>query len=112
MLMCFLSMEGRASFPRWALAIGDASYSLYLFHPYIVQLVSTKIVSFDVLTPLSLATLIATVGACFLFAIASYMLVERPSNDFCAGPSSRQLSLLLPESLATKPCSSDTEYAA
>jgi len=35
-----------------------------------------------VLTPLSLATLIATIGACFLFAIASFVLVERPSNEF------------------------------
>jgi len=81
-LMCFLSTEGRIPFPRWVLAIGDASYSLYLFHPYIVQLVSKKIVSFDVLTPLSLATLFATIGACFLFAIASFVLVERPSNEF------------------------------
>jgi peptidoglycan/LPS O-acetylase OafA/YrhL len=81
-LMCFLSTEGRIPFPRWVLAIGDASYSLYLFHPYIVQSVSKKIVSFEVLTPLSLATLIATIGACFLFAIASFVLVERPSNEF------------------------------
>jgi exopolysaccharide production protein ExoZ len=80
-LMCFLSMEGKISFPRWVLAIGDASYSLYLFHPYIVQLASRKIVSFAAFTPLSLATLIVTVGVCFLFAIASFKLVERPSNN-------------------------------
>jgi exopolysaccharide production protein ExoZ len=81
-LMCFLSLEGRFAFPRWVLAIGDASYSLYLFHPYIVQLVSKKIVSFAVLTPLSMMALIGAIGLCFLFAIASFKFFERPSNEF------------------------------
>jgi exopolysaccharide production protein ExoZ len=81
-LMGFLAMEGRITFPRWVLAVGDASYSLYLFHPYIVQLVSKKFVSFAVLTPLSVIALTGTVGLCFLFAIASFKFFERPSNEF------------------------------
>ena len=81
-LMCFLSMEGKITFPRWVLAVGDASYSLYLFHPYIVQLVSKKVVSFATLTPLAVAGLIGTVGLCFLFAIASFKFFERPSNEY------------------------------
>jgi peptidoglycan/LPS O-acetylase OafA/YrhL len=81
-LMCFLSMEGKFSFPRWILAVGDASYSLYLFHPYVIQLVSRKIISLAVLTPLSVMALIGTIGLCFLFAIASFKFLERPSNEF------------------------------
>jgi exopolysaccharide production protein ExoZ len=81
-LLCFLSMEGKFTFPRWMLAVGDASYSLYLFHPYIIQLVSRKIISFAVLTPLSVIALIGTIGLCFLFAIASFKFLERPSNEF------------------------------
>jgi exopolysaccharide production protein ExoZ len=81
-LMSFLSMEGRIAFPRWVLAVGDASYSLYLFHPYIVQLVSKKIVPFTALTPITVIALIGTVGLCCLFAIASFKFFERPSNEF------------------------------
>ncbi|HEX4426716.1 MAG TPA: acyltransferase [Terriglobales bacterium] len=81
-LMAFLSMEGKIAFPRWVLAVGDASYSLYLFHPYVVQLVSKKIVPFTVLTPMAVVALIGTVGLCCLFAIASFKLFERPSNEF------------------------------
>ncbi|HEX4426016.1 MAG TPA: hypothetical protein VH079_11495, partial [Terriglobales bacterium] len=66
----------------WVLAVGDASYSLYLFHPYVVQLVSKKIVPFTVLTPMAVVALIGTVGLCCLFAIASFKLFERPSNEF------------------------------
>lgn len=81
-LMCFLSIERRVWFPRWVLAVGDASYSLYLFHPYIVQLVSRKVIRFSVFTPQTVIAVIATVGVCFLFAIASHKFFERPSNEF------------------------------
>ncbi|HLK89733.1 MAG TPA: acyltransferase [Polyangia bacterium] len=81
LLMTVLSFEGRVAFPASLLLIGDASYSLYLFHPYIVQIVSKKVISFARLTPASLVALVLTIGACFLFAIVSFRLFERPSNQ-------------------------------
>jgi exopolysaccharide production protein ExoZ len=81
-VLCLLALEGRIRFPRWLLVVGDASYSLYLFHPYLIQLVDKKIVALSVLTPLSLLASLIAIIACFLMAIASFRMVERPSNEF------------------------------
>jgi exopolysaccharide production protein ExoZ len=81
-IMSFLSIEGRVAFPAFVLLLGDASYSLYLFHPYIVQFASKTLMPFNVLTPASLAVLLGTIGVCFLFAVLSFRLLERPSNEY------------------------------
>jgi peptidoglycan/LPS O-acetylase OafA/YrhL len=81
LFMGFLSLEGKIRFPKWILAIGDASYSLYLFHPYIIELVDKKI-SLRQATPLTVIVSVLTVVFCFLCAGCSYRLVERPSNEF------------------------------
>ncbi len=81
-LVCFLALEGRVRFPVWLLMIGDASYSLYLYHPYVIQLFDKKLVTLSVLTPLALAVSLAAILCCFLLAIVSFKLVERPSNEF------------------------------
>jgi len=82
LVLCFLTLEGRARFSKWLLIVGDASYSLYLFHPYVIQLVDKKIVALSVLTPLSLAASVGAILACFLLAILSFRVVELPSNRF------------------------------
>ena len=82
LFMSFLSLEGKLRFPKWLLAVGDASYSLYLFHPYLIELFDKKVISLKHPTPLVLATLVLTVFLCFGFAVLSYRLVERPSNEF------------------------------
>jgi exopolysaccharide production protein ExoZ len=81
-VLCFLALEGHVKFPVWLLIIGDASYSLYLFHPYIIQLVDKKILSLAVVTPFSLMISVAAILACFLAAIISLRLIEKPSNQF------------------------------
>jgi exopolysaccharide production protein ExoZ len=81
-VLCWLALEGRVRFPKWLLLIGDASYSLYLFHPYVIQLVDKKIVALSVITPLSVAASLFAILACFPLAIISFRLVERPSNEF------------------------------
>lgn len=81
-VVCLLALEGRVQFPRWLLLIGDASYSLYLFHPYVIQLVDKKMVALAVLTPLSLVASVGAILACFVLAIVSFKVVERPSNEF------------------------------
>lgn len=75
-----LALEGRVRFPKWLLLIGDASYSLYLFHPYVIQLADRKLVPLATLTPLSFVTAAIAVLVCYLIAYASFILVERPSN--------------------------------
>jgi len=81
-VLCLLAVEGRVQFPRWLLAIGDASYSLYLFHPYVIQLVDKKMVALSVFTPLTLAVSVGAILVCFVLAIVSFRAVERPSNEF------------------------------
>ena len=81
-VLCLLSLEGRVRFHRWLLAIGDASYSLYLFHPYVIQLVDKKVVALSVFTPLTLAASVGAILVCFVLAIVSFRVVERPSNEF------------------------------
>ncbi len=82
MLLCFLSLEGRVPFPKWILSVGNASFSLYLFHPYVLQLVDKKIVSFSRFTIEALAAAVISIVICVLLAIASFKIVERPSNTF------------------------------
>jgi peptidoglycan/LPS O-acetylase OafA/YrhL len=67
-------------FPIWILAIGDASYSLYLFHPYVVQLLDKKVHSLAVLTPVSAFVGVMAVLASFFVALVSFRLFEKPSN--------------------------------
>jgi peptidoglycan/LPS O-acetylase OafA/YrhL len=81
-VLCLLALEGRLRFPRWLLIVGDASYSLYLFHPYLIQLVDKKIVALSALAPVSLLASVIAIFACFLLAIGSFRMVERPSNEF------------------------------
>jgi len=78
----FLCLEGKIRFPGWVLAIGDASYSLYLFHPYVVQVVDKKIVALDHITAFTVLASVLAILVCFLVALLSFRLFERPSNEF------------------------------
>src|SRR6266496_2543424 len=41
-LLAFLSVEDRIKFPALGLLVGDASYSLYLLHPYMLEILNRK----------------------------------------------------------------------
>jgi len=81
-VLAFLSGEGRIKYPASVLLIGDASYSLYLLHPYILELLEHKLGKLSHLSPVNLVLTIALVGVCYGCAIASYRLFEIPSNRF------------------------------
>jgi len=79
LLLALLALAGRARWPTALLLVGDASYSLYLLHPYVLEAVNRKIHAFGP-DPLGvLATLVAVLAAVAV-AFAMFRLVERPSN--------------------------------
>lgn len=68
--------------PAILVLLGDASYSLYLFHPYVMKVFNKVFHVFD--TPGALAYLITPVaiGLCYLMAISMYRLVELPMTQW------------------------------
>jgi peptidoglycan/LPS O-acetylase OafA/YrhL len=75
-----LSCEGKIRIPLLLLAAGDASYSLYLFHPYLVepmQRMVAHVMSNPIVTMLALPFIFAVAVA---FALLCYRIIERPSN--------------------------------
>lgn len=75
-----LACEGKIKVSAALLAIGDASYSLYLFHPYLVY-PAQKIISHFTPNPLAIVLAIPFMIAVSIgFALLSYRTIERPSN--------------------------------
>jgi len=79
LLLALLALGQRLRWPAGLLMIGDASYSLYLLHPYVLEVVNRKVHAFGPDLRGALATLLAVVGALAL-AMVMYRVVERPSN--------------------------------
>jgi peptidoglycan/LPS O-acetylase OafA/YrhL len=67
-------------FPRWILLIGDASYSLYLFHPYVLNAFSRMERVLAIPPRMFAMAAIPAIGACIVFAISTWLGIERPSN--------------------------------
>jgi len=79
-LLAFLSVEDRIKFPALVLLIGDASYSLYLLHPYILEILNRKMFALDHLSVLSIVVTIVFIAICYACAVLSFKYFERPSN--------------------------------
>lgn len=62
--------------------IGDASYSRYLFHPYVMKGFNKVFHVLDAPGPRALLMAPLTIGLCFLVAIDIYRLVEQPMTDW------------------------------
>ena len=75
-----LSLEGRWRVPAWWLLLGNASYSLYLTHAYILQAIQKKLVPMDVLSAPKLMCMAASVLLCCAVAVACFNFFERPST--------------------------------
>jgi len=73
--------------PRWALAVGDASYSLYLVHPLVNLFAYKLLIRIHVLSngTVRIRDEFATVAVCLLLSISAalliYRLVERPLTE-------------------------------
>ncbi|TKB43198.1 acyltransferase family protein [Thalassotalea mangrovi] len=69
-------------FPFWLVLLGDASYSLYLFHPYLVLGVDRLIFNMHSLTIGSALVAAAVVVACGVLSIISFYILEKRSNQW------------------------------
>jgi len=81
-LLAFLSVEQKFRFPALVLLIGDASYSLYLLHPYILESLNRKLFSLEKFSLTTALMTAVSIGVCYLCAILSFKLFEHPSNSF------------------------------
>jgi peptidoglycan/LPS O-acetylase OafA/YrhL len=75
-----LSLEGRWRVPAWWLLLGNASYSLYLTHAYILQAIQKKLVPMDAFSAPKLMCMAASVLLCCVVAIVGFRAIERPST--------------------------------
>ena len=78
--LAVLSLERRWSVPALWLLIGNASYSLYLTHAYVIQALQKKVVLLDSFTPAKVTLMLLVVALCCALAVACFKLIERPSN--------------------------------
>lgn len=81
-LLAFLSVEERFRFPATVLLIGDASYSLYLLHPYILEALNRKMFALDHLSVFTALVAAGSIAVCYGCAVLSFKLFEYPSNQF------------------------------
>jgi exopolysaccharide production protein ExoZ len=74
-----LVLQSRLAFPLTLVAIGDASYSLYLFHPYVLKAVEKAFGRLDRLTAFSVAASAAYVVIAVIAALYIYRYFEKPA---------------------------------
>ena len=73
LVFCALSWN---TLPRWLVLLGDASYALYLVHPFPMRAVRMVLARLHLVSvPLYLGV---TMAACLLLAVALHMLIEQP----------------------------------
>ncbi len=74
-LLVFCALSWRR-LPRWLVLLGDASYALYLVHPFPMRAVQILMARLHLVSvPLYLAV---TMLACLLIAVGLHLLVEQP----------------------------------
>lgn len=82
----FLIMQlcwGRCSLPGWIVNLGNASYSLYLFHPYVLRMISTQMGAFAPWSMFELYLLaVCAIALCCLLALVCFAYMERPLTQF------------------------------
>ena len=80
-----LDLRRQWTVPRWALALGSASYSIYLVHAPVAAVVAELIRRIRAAVPIPIElTFIVTVGAGVIAGLIVHRLVERPVMRFAA----------------------------
>lgn len=82
-LAYFAILFGLSSFrvPRLLVRLGDASFSIYLFHPFVVQALDHGLGVFHRVDALNLFWVAVAVLLCCALALASFRWVEMPMNS-------------------------------
>jgi exopolysaccharide production protein ExoZ len=70
------------SLPRAIVLIGDASYSLYLFHPYVIQLFAKVFKSFRANDTYAHLLGVVAIVLCCVLSVTLYRCVERPVTKY------------------------------
>jgi exopolysaccharide production protein ExoZ len=81
-LYCVLRGLSGVKLPPGVVIVGDASYSLYLFHPYVIQLFTKMSGAFSGTGPLAYFMAAVVIALCCLLSVISYKYVERPITEF------------------------------
>jgi peptidoglycan/LPS O-acetylase OafA/YrhL len=81
LMLALLAPGNRMRWPTVLLLVGDASYSLYLLHPYVLEAVARKVHAFGP-DPRGLVATGLAVLAALALALVTFRLIERPSNRF------------------------------
>jgi exopolysaccharide production protein ExoZ len=77
--LCAAEVAGRATAPRWAVKLGDASYSLYLCQEITLFTTRYVLVQLGLLQALwGIPALVLALAVTIATALASYRLIERP----------------------------------
>jgi len=75
----FVGLERKFRLPQWTVTLGDASYGIYLWHPFVF------IIWFDLVKPRDLSqtslplTLLAAIAAVLCLSLATTIWIERPA---------------------------------
>jgi peptidoglycan/LPS O-acetylase OafA/YrhL len=77
-----LALQDRVRFPMAAILVGDASYSLYLFHPYVLKAVEKTVAPMAGVSRESLCAMFIFVCASLLLALLAYRYFERPATSW------------------------------
>jgi exopolysaccharide production protein ExoZ len=86
----FLEVPAARLLPAWLLLLGDASYSLYLSHGFVIPVVYGASRHAHLAgSALMLSTVIGSLVASAVFAVALYLGVERPMLRWMKGASAR-----------------------
>ena len=82
LVLSALSLETRITVAPTVILIGDASYSLYLLHPYVVRAVEEAIVPLTTFSITTIAASIVTIAVSIVVAIICYRMLEKPANTW------------------------------
>ena len=67
--------------PRVPVLIGDASYSLYLFHPYVIQIFTKILGAFEGRGVYAYCMALLVIVSCCALAVLSYQYLEKPASE-------------------------------
>jgi exopolysaccharide production protein ExoZ len=79
---CVLYGLSGVRLPLGVVIIGDASYSLYLFHPYVIQLFTKMSGAFLGTGPAAYFMAAVVIFLCCALSVISYKYLERPITEF------------------------------